>query len=85
MVAIGLSAESVARVRFAVSCLWEVAASIRVLRDPGDHAIHLPWVNRVRPRLARAGLVAPTAACSGTWCRPRRGTCQTSSPRRRPA
>ncbi|MEU8264528.1 helix-turn-helix domain-containing protein [Micromonospora sp. NPDC048999] len=58
MVAIGLSAGAVARVRFALSCLWEVVASVRVLRDPGQHAIHLPWVNRVQPRLAEAGLVS---------------------------
>ncbi|MEH1164439.1 DUF5937 family protein [Micromonospora sp. CPCC 205539] len=61
VVAIGLSAGAVARIRFAVSCLWEVVASIRVLRDPGDHAVHLPWVRRVRPRLVGAGLVGPDA------------------------
>ncbi|MFJ8577808.1 helix-turn-helix domain-containing protein [Micromonospora sp. NPDC093277] len=59
MVAIGLSAGAVARVRFALSCLWETVASVRVLRDPGQHAIHLPWVNRVRPRLAEANLIGP--------------------------
>ncbi|OKI61868.1 ArsR/SmtB family transcription factor [Micromonospora sp. CB01531] len=59
MVAIGLSAGAVARVRFALSCLWETVASVRVLRDPGQHAIHLPWVNRVRPRLAEADLIGP--------------------------
>ncbi|MEU4217955.1 ArsR family transcriptional regulator [Actinoplanes sp. NPDC026623] len=47
MVAIGLSAGAVARIRFAVSCLWEVAAAVRVLRDPGSHAVHLPWARRV--------------------------------------
>ena len=47
MVDIGLSANAVARIRFAVSCLWEVVAAVRVLRDPGSHAVHLPWVNRV--------------------------------------
>jgi len=47
MVAIGLSAGAVARIRFAVSCLWEVVAAVRVLRDPGSHAVHLPWVARV--------------------------------------
>ncbi|WP_254548972.1 hypothetical protein [Catellatospora tritici] len=57
MVAIGMSAGSVARVRFAVSCLWEVVAGVRVLRDPGRHAVHLPWVRRVRPELVRAGLI----------------------------
>lgn len=51
MVSIGLSAGGVARIRFAISPLWEVVASLRVLRDPGAHALHLPWVSRVRPRL----------------------------------
>ena len=35
MVAIDLSASAVARIRVAVSCLWEVVASLRVLRHPG--------------------------------------------------
>ncbi|AGZ40510.1 ArsR/SmtB family transcription factor [Actinoplanes friuliensis] len=47
MVAIGLSAGAVARIRFAVSCLWEVVAAVRVLRDPGSHGVHLPWADRV--------------------------------------
>jgi DNA-binding transcriptional ArsR family regulator len=57
VVSIGLSAGAVARIRFAVSCLWEVAASVRVLRDSGSHAVHLPWANRVRPHLIKAGLI----------------------------
>jgi hypothetical protein len=57
VVAIGLSASAVARIRFAVSCLWEVIASVRVLRHPSAHAVHLPWVAKVRPQLADAGLV----------------------------
>jgi DNA-binding transcriptional ArsR family regulator len=57
VVAIGLSASAVARIRFAVSCLWEVAASVRVLRHPGSHAVHLPWVTKVRPRLVEGGLL----------------------------
>jgi biotin operon repressor len=59
VVAIGLSASAVARIRFAVSCLWEVAASVRVLRNPSDHAVHLPWVRKVRPQLIDAGLIGP--------------------------
>jgi DNA-binding transcriptional ArsR family regulator len=47
VVAIGLSAGAVARIRFAVSGLWEVVTAVRVLRDPGRHAVHLPWVRRV--------------------------------------
>lgn len=65
MVSIGLSATAVARIRFAVSCLWEVVASVRVLRDTGDHAIHLPWANRVRPRLTAAGLIGAGAVGDG--------------------
>jgi DNA-binding transcriptional ArsR family regulator len=57
VVSIGLSAGAVARVRFAVSCLWEVAASVRVLRAPGSHGVHLPWVNKVRGALVEAGLI----------------------------
>ncbi|MGQ0841134.1 DUF5937 family protein [Actinokineospora sp.] len=52
MVAIGFSAGGVARIRFAVSCLWEVVASVRVLRGAGTHVMHSSWVNRVRPRVA---------------------------------
>ncbi|HEX6360972.1 ArsR/SmtB family transcription factor [Actinophytocola sp.] len=57
MVAIGLSANAVARIRFAVSCLWEVVASVRVLRHPSGHVVHVPWVDKVRPRLVDAGLM----------------------------
>jgi hypothetical protein len=57
VVAVGLSAGAVARIRFAVSALWEVAASLRVLRRPDLHAVHLPWVDAVRPALVSAGLV----------------------------
>jgi DNA-binding transcriptional ArsR family regulator len=59
VVAISMSASAVARIRFAESALWEVAASVRVLRRPDHHAIHAPWVTRVRPALADAGLLDP--------------------------
>jgi DNA-binding transcriptional ArsR family regulator len=57
VVAISLSAGGVARIRFAVSCLWEVAASVRVLRYPGGHAVHVPWAARVGPLLREDGLL----------------------------
>ncbi|MCA2216191.1 ArsR/SmtB family transcription factor [Jidongwangia harbinensis] len=57
MVAIGLSAGAVARIRFAVSGLWEVVAAVRVLRDPGSHAVHLPWARRTGPLLDPVGLL----------------------------
>ncbi|WP_433478243.1 DUF5937 family protein [Spirillospora sp. CA-142024] len=48
--------EDVARVRFAFSPLWEMVRSLRVLTDPSGHALHLPWVRTVRPRLRGLGL-----------------------------
>lgn len=57
MVSIGLSAGAVARIRIAVSCLWEVAASVRVLRHSGNDPVHLPWVRKVRPQLVAASVI----------------------------
>ncbi|WP_242454219.1 ArsR/SmtB family transcription factor [Bailinhaonella thermotolerans] len=48
--------EDVARVRFAFSPLWELVISLRTLRAPGAHALHLPWVRAVRPRLTALDL-----------------------------
>ncbi|MGP3974902.1 DUF5937 family protein [Streptomyces sp. 8N114] len=41
-----------ARLRFAFSPVSEAVASLRTLQDPGRHALHLPWIHAVRPRLA---------------------------------
>jgi DNA-binding transcriptional ArsR family regulator len=57
VLSIEFSVHDMARIRFALSCLWEVVASVRVLADPTSHAVHLPWVNRVRPQLAAAGFI----------------------------
>src|SRR5262245_22634434 len=43
--------DDVARLRFAFSPMWEVVSSLRVLRHPGRHPLHLPWVRAVRPRV----------------------------------
>lgn len=48
--------DDAARVRFAFSPLWEMVRSLRVLADPSGHALHLPWVRTVRPRLRGLGL-----------------------------
>ncbi len=40
------------RTHFAISPLFELVASVRVLRDPGAHSVHLPWVREARSRLA---------------------------------
>jgi len=45
-----------ARVRFAVSPLWETTAALRVLREPRRRRYHLPWLDLVRPDLDRLDL-----------------------------
>ncbi|MGS2618872.1 DUF5937 family protein [Micromonospora sp. LZ34] len=52
MMLVGLDARDLATTRFAVSPLWEVVASVRVIRQPHRFPEHLPWVERARPRLA---------------------------------
>ncbi|MES9539639.1 DUF5937 family protein [Actinomadura sp. NPDC000600] len=56
MIEFVLAPDDVARVRFAFSPLWEMVRSVRVLADPSGHALHLPWVRRVRPRLRGLGI-----------------------------
>jgi Helix-turn-helix domain/Family of unknown function (DUF5937) len=45
----GLS--DLARLRFAISPMWELVISLRALRDPSEAAMHLPWVRSVRERV----------------------------------
>lgn len=45
-----------ARLRFAFSPASEAVASLRALQDTGRHALHLPWIKAVRPRLAAVDL-----------------------------
>jgi DNA-binding transcriptional ArsR family regulator len=53
--------EDLARVRFAISPLWETAAAIRALRNPSVGSHHLPWVKRIRPHLKELDLSLPLA------------------------
>jgi len=71
VVAIGLSAPAVARIRIGVSCLWEVLASARILRDPGVPEVHRRWAARVRlaPGLLRH-LVAPSGGYTPDFLTP---------------
>jgi DNA-binding transcriptional ArsR family regulator len=71
VVAIGLSAPAVARIRIGVSCLWEVLASARILRDPGVPEVHRRWAARVQPApgLLRH-LVAPTGGYTPDFLTP---------------
>ena len=45
-----------ARVRFAISPLWETMAALRVLLEPQRRGYHLPWLDSVRPDLERLDL-----------------------------
>jgi hypothetical protein len=67
MVTIGLSASATAHVRFAVSCLWEVLAGVRILRDPGVPAVHQRWAARARAGLPEASLLHRLVAPSGGY------------------
>ncbi|MGC5014559.1 helix-turn-helix domain-containing protein [Streptosporangium sp. DT93] len=51
MISFELGVEDLADTRFALSPLHETVYSLRVLRDPGLHALHLPWRASVLARL----------------------------------
>jgi DNA-binding transcriptional ArsR family regulator len=53
---LAFTARDLARVRFAVSPMWEVAPSFRLLTSGSAHPVHRPWADQVRPRLLAAGL-----------------------------
>jgi DNA-binding MarR family transcriptional regulator len=45
-----------ARVRFAISPVWETMTALRVLLEPQRRKYHLPWLEAVRPDLERLDL-----------------------------
>ncbi|MGW7027853.1 ArsR family transcriptional regulator [Streptomyces xanthophaeus] len=51
MISFELGVEDLAHTRFAVSPLGETVLSLRVLRDPGLSALHLPWRRSVLGRI----------------------------------
>ncbi|MFJ4778118.1 DUF5937 family protein [Streptomyces sp. NPDC088762] len=53
---LAFSASDLAQVRFAVSPMWEVAPSFRILLSATPDPIHRAWADQVRPRLVAAGL-----------------------------
>ncbi|MFF1414519.1 DUF5937 family protein [Streptomyces sp. NPDC058289] len=53
---LAFSTSDLAQVRFAVSPMWEVAPSFRLLTSGAAHPIHGPWADQVRPRMVAAGL-----------------------------
>ena len=56
MAELAFSANDLAKVRFAISPMWEVAPSFRLLASNTAHPVHRPWVEQVRPRVLAAGL-----------------------------
>nr|WP_260867808.1 winged helix-turn-helix domain-containing protein [Streptomyces sp. SAJ15] len=53
---LAFSADDLALTRFAISPMWEVATSFRLLVSGVAHPVHRGWVEQVRPRVAAAGL-----------------------------
>ncbi|MEV8534853.1 DUF5937 family protein [Streptomyces sp. NPDC051211] len=53
---LSFSATDLAQTRFAVSPMWEVVTSYRLLRDPAESPVHHRWTAQVWPRVAAAGL-----------------------------
>jgi len=56
MLQLAFTATDLANIRLAFSPLWEVVASVRVLKCPDRHQFHQSWAERARCRLADAGL-----------------------------
>ncbi|MCJ0875842.1 DUF5937 family protein [Streptomyces sp. AP-93] len=54
--ALSFSAADLAQTRFAVSPMWEVVTSFRLLNTETDPPLHRRWAAQVRPRLRSAGL-----------------------------
>ncbi|GAA0430587.1 DUF5937 family protein [Streptomyces luteireticuli] len=55
---LAFSADDLALTRFAVSPMWEVVTSFRLLASGIAHPVHRRWLEQVRPRVAEAGLDA---------------------------
>jgi hypothetical protein len=55
MISFVLGVEDLADTRFAISPIHETVLSVRVLREPGLHAVHLPWCRTVLGRLDAFG------------------------------
>lgn len=53
---LSFSTRDLAQVRFAVSPMWEVGPSLRLLASGHTHPVHRGWAEQVRPRIARTGL-----------------------------
>lgn len=72
MVAIALPPDAATRIRFAVSCLWEVLASLRVLRGRAGSSVHRQWAleNLPGPTGLLARLVPPSGGYAPDFLTP---------------
>ena len=70
MISYRFGSEDLGRVRFAISPLFEIAASLDVLREPARHAMHAPWVADARSRLADLDLSLLEAVVPASGYRP---------------
>ncbi|MET0770459.1 MAG: helix-turn-helix domain-containing protein [Solirubrobacteraceae bacterium] len=61
MIVFEFTLADLARTRFAVSPVWELVTSLRVLRNPEPAAQHLPWVREAMPVAAGLDLAIPFA------------------------
>ena len=62
--------EDLGRVRFAISPLFELAASVEALRNPDAHGIHAPWARAARRRIAGLDIELLDALVAGVGYRP---------------
>ena len=53
VVRIRLTGTALARVRFAISPVFETVLAVEALRRPGTHAVHQPWLSWAKPRLSQ--------------------------------
>ncbi|WP_267089567.1 DUF5937 family protein [Streptomyces sp. NBC_00249] len=56
MLELEFTARDLARTRFALSPLWEVVASVRMLKDPQEYGLFRPWTEQAGQRLEADGL-----------------------------
>src|SRR3954468_11076197 len=57
MITFVFGVEDMARLRFAISPMWELTASLRALIDPAAAGLHLPWIESMKGRLGGIDLM----------------------------
>jgi DNA-binding transcriptional ArsR family regulator len=70
VIAYRFATEDLGRVRFAISPLFEIAASLDVLRAPARHAMHAPWAAQAAARVGDLDLAMLDAVVPERGYRP---------------